>query len=534
MFNKLFNREKPESRQDAALAIVTGALSQSTAQGLGSVREWLDGHAEAMMQKQTCIETLAHIDDALRQLLLKAEQELYQAHANLTRTQLILQAALPFCTVIANTTARAVAAEGPTLAKRSGQIGAVQSAIASFVYWAAKGYLMRFIGQPQAAGFPWVKIYPLYDFARKIEAGTLSKFAGSATSGLGQIKKQLAYLLLLTRTLSPDLNGRQILVADRLVAMFTAFVQVADQHSADTPFATAQDNGQPTLLDDNAVVVASQQPAFYFGVQRCSTELVSLETMITMQHRLPPKLEEDWRLDIGEALTVVRHLKARWSGRQSMRRDKRIQAQGNIQLAYEFAPVRRLISLMENAAQVKTMEPTRTVGELENISQSGLGVILSPNATWARSGRLIGIRQAEAPRWSVGVVRRIVARTDGSSLAGIQVVSSAPESVRLVERAKVSQWERVTSADTFNNVLAIYAPKTESVAARLITSGNTLSVGQEYGASLVEGNALIKILDVAELGGDFVIYDCDVLIQAPPADEPAPRPHSPPPRLNII
>lgn len=502
MFDKLFRRERAESHQQKAQAILDDALAMPPMQGMSSIDGWLGDVIPKALEHQGGIKLLLELDESLRQLLRQGENALFTIYTNPTKTTLLLQTALPLATHLQRFHTLALQQEATPLAKRGGQNGALQQAIANCLFWSGKQFLLQYLQAPQQT-FRWDQVQALHEYARKLEVGGLERLSGNV-SQMPAVRRQLAYLLLLSRSLATDLNGRQTLLAERIVEQLAPMVMLDNHHTADTPFGLPGDNGPPTISAERHAQ-APHGPLF-FGLGRCITELQSLEHMLQQQQQVPANLDPGGEIDIAEALTVLRSLRMRWSGKQATRKAKRIHASGEIRLIYEFAPIRRVISLRDQADKNHGYEATKVKAQIEDMSASGMGIALPPGSSWARIGRLIGIKQPDTPCWSVGIVRRFAAREGGAALIGVQVLSVTPESVRLVEKSAASKWEQITEHDVYRNILAVMIPAEDLKSFTLLTPGKVLMPGHEYGLAIGSETREILVRDVLEIGSDFAHY----------------------------
>lgn len=516
MFDKLFRRNVQDAHIAKALEIIADAEAMPPVQGLRSVDEWLSTTVEKALEKQGGLRLLSELDEPLRRLLKRGENTLFTSFTNPTKTTLLLQTALPFTKNMVNHLARCLQQEGAALAKRGGHGAMLQATVANSLYWNGKLYLLQFLLAPSQT-FRWEQVLALHEFAHKVEATQVNRLTGGE-SQLAQVRRQLAYLLLLSRSLARDLNGRQTLLADRVVELLSPMVMLSEHLSQETPFGTPQENGPPTLTADRHATPDPHKRPLFFGLTRCITELQSVEHMLQQENHVPARLDPGGETDVAEALTVLRNLRLRWSGKQVTRKDRRINASGDVRLIHEFVPIRRMISLQDRADEYKTNEPTRCSATVENISASGLGLILGKDSEWARIGRLVGIKQPDTPRWSLGIIRRYSAREQGGFI-GIQLLSTLPESVRLVEKSHDSNWEKMTQHEVYSNVLAIAIPSADGRELRLVTPGKVLMPGHSYG--MAEGKRLseVRISDLQEIGSDFAIYLAQIVSVVPPTTD---------------
>lgn len=270
MFDKLFRRSASEGFIAKAQAMIADAMTLPPTQGVQRIDHWLADTVTQALTRQHALATLDDLDESLCQLLRNAEHALFTGAGHATRITLLLQAMLPFTRNLAGHYAQALQQEAPLLARRTGQVPLVQSAIAHTLFWHSKHFLLQFLLSPMQT-FQWQHILALNEYARKIEPSPALRLGGTA-SQLGNVRRQLAYLLLLNRSLARDLNARQTLLADRMVELLSTMVLLGEQHSADTPFCTPLDNGPPTLSTDRHAPPDAQRPPVFFGLTRCITD----------------------------------------------------------------------------------------------------------------------------------------------------------------------------------------------------------------------------------------------------------------------
>jgi hypothetical protein len=512
-----------ESRIERSVATVEGFLSLAPTQALQAATDWLHQESQRGASHRDGLAVLRAIDESLRIIVENALGAMLDSQSNHTRMGLLLQGTVPFCaTVVANYT-EAMSRELVELARKPANASLVQASVASWLYWLGRDHIVRYMRDPKDDRLPWHEIRPTAEFALDQGGGfaaKLSKPDGEA----GRLQKQLAHLVLLARTLTPDLQGRQLLIADRLTDALAGFIHVSGQHSAQTPMGQeSDDDNPPTILSHMSLQTKHTGKGLFYGLERSLQELTALEQLITTQHKIPPKVDPNNKLDVAETLAVIRHLKNRWSGREVRRLAERRAITGTLTIAYDFGVIRRLIVQAVQGTAGRTVETTVERDMVEDVSATGLGLKLVKHSGWLKVGQLMGVRTDKDTNWRVGVVRRAIPKGHGEMMAGVQMLSRDPESIRLTRRAKVSQWERVTDVQSWENLLAIYL-RPESLNDNqhiLIMAKQDLEVGKIYGAPATrDGDLAFRVLSMNEIAADCVLYRCEKMAEVTAKDTP--------------
>lgn len=507
MLNRLKQLVGIETKLDKAVAAISQAVAQQPINAMQAVQDWLDHSAPAMAKDRDTLEILNAVDTSFRQIFDAAMAAMVQAQLNHTRLSVLLQTAVPFCDRILSFYTEALKRDVEGLARQPSNTPLVQTAVTHWLYWIGRDHVVRFVRQPRADQLPWNDIRPLTEFALKLDGGLAAKL-GRPDGEAGRLQKQLSHLVLLSRTLTPDLQGRQILVADRIADALSGFIKVSDTHTDQTPFGQASDaNNPPTMLTQSS---GAGGKGLFYGLDKSLMELAALETLITSQNKVPPKVDPYGTLDVAETLAVIRHLKNRWSGRDIKRQADRKAIQGKLKIAHDFSILRQMISLAANPnTSLRGVYGTSETCEVEDVSATGIGVILNGHKGWAKIGLLVGLKTENDINWRIGVIRRVQPVRHEVVQVGIQFLSRDPESVRVTVRAQVSDWEKISDVQSYDNNLAIYLrPEALNQNAHLlICNKNDLKVGSRYGIpGCRDGDLLVRIIEQAELGPDSVIY----------------------------
>jgi hypothetical protein len=501
-----------ESRLDKAAAIVASARGLANVQAMQSLTEWLDQEQRRTAERKDGLMLLKHVDADLRAVMDEALESMVAAQSNHARMSLLLQTVVPYCAAVLGLYATALPRELPILGQSSGNAGVIQGAVANWLYWLGRDHVVRFVREPKMDRLPWNEIRPSVDFALR-QGGSIASRIAKPDGEAGRLQRHLAHLVLLSRTLTPDLQGRQLLIADKIAQMLSVFIVMSEQHSSSTPFGQIHDNDNPPTMMTQLPTAANPK-GLYYGLDKSLLELAALENLLITQGKMPPKLDTSGTINVAETLAVIKYLKARWSGREVKRMATRKRLSGTLSVAHDFGALRRVIVQATSGAQTKTVEHTVERCEVEDVSATGVGLKLVKHNGWAKVGMVVAIRTDNDRNWRIGMLRRVVTRAQGEVQAGVQLLCRDPESVRVVARAKVSQWEAVSDVQSWENKLAIYLrpePLNDNQHV-LITAKHELQAGMSYGVpSTRDGDHVLRVISLMEVGADCALYRCELL-----------------------
>ncbi len=515
MLMKLFGL-RGGGRLEKAVTIIEAAKEQSPVIAMQTVSDWMTHELPGFAAKGALLELLRRIDTPLREVLERAFEAMLDTNNNQAKTALLLQAAIPMCDAVLEAYQKGLSEEVPTLSKKPANIPLIQATTGFSLWWQARNYVLRIMRRSDTKPPAWEEIQPKVEAALNLSGGVAAKIA-RPDGEAGRLQKQLAYLVLVNRSLTQDLHGRQFLIAERLANALAGFIGISTEHSDRTPFGADSAGSPMTLLTQAPTTIVRGGKGLFFGLEKSLSELIALEQLMLSQHKVPAKVDAREMLGVSETLTVIKHLKNRWTGRDIKRKYQRRPVTGEIKVAYEYQALRRLIAQTMTGVDTKTVEDSITICALEDASASGCGIVASHQVSWVKVGRLVGLRGQDEPFWRIGVIRRVIGRGHGKVFAGVQFLSFAPESVRLVEKAKISQWEMVANLQAWDNKYALFvrgSPLTQNQHL-LLTAQPELKAGSTYAIpNASDGGLALRVIAQQEIGADFVQYQCEQLLAA--------------------
>ncbi|TSJ85254.1 hypothetical protein [Chitinimonas sp. BJB300] len=509
-----------ESRLEKAVATLESAATLPPIQAIQSLTDWLSHEQRRATEHRDGLVVLRGVDAMLRKIAEEGLAGMLDSQANHTRMTLLSQNLVPFCSAILALYTAALRREMVEQSRKPSNTSLIQTVVGNWMYWIGRDHVVRFIREPKTDRLPWHEIRPAAEFALDLSGKLGTRITQKNEGEGGRLQKELAHLVLLSRTLTPDLQGRQLLIADRLAKVLAGFISVSNEHSSATPFGQADNtDSAPTVLTRVPTQIKREGKGLYCGLERTLMELVAMEQLIAGLGKVPQKINPDGKLEVGETLGVIKHLKNRWSGQDVKRMAERKPASGSLTISHDYVAVRRLIAAaQQQKTNVKTNEPTVERALVQDVSATGLGLKLVQHTGWLKMGMILGIKTDKDVNWRVGIVRRALTRAQGEMTAGVQLLGGNPESIRLTRRAQVSQWEKVTEHQSWDNILGLYL-RPDSLNADqhvLVLAKPELEVGKTYAApSTRDGDLTFRILSQHEIGADCVFYHAECTVVAP-------------------
>lgn len=481
---------------------------QPPAQALASLMSWLPSAMERCHSPLQQLELLNTISPGATQILASVQRELMASASNLVRVNLLLQHAAPLASWIRDQYGVHLNHALPMLQK-SGPVTLWTHAVANFLDWSSNAFVLAFFLPPAPSGLEWHGIYSIYEPTQQmLERAGPVKLLGRAEAHRLLVQRSLARLLLLVRSLSPDLSGRQTLIAARVIEIMHPFITLADKHGHSTPYGTdVHDVNPPTLLGLGKPPQA--QHKLFFGLETALLELMAIENLLLAQGTLPDSIVVAAGQSTAETLLVLKHLRARWSGRPVVRKANRSLMQSTADVLVSTPLIQR--HLLGEASQALGHDSgARLTALIEDRSATGYGLLVEGPAPWASVGALLAIFAPDTARWGIGTIRRVSIRPQDRLIIGLQLLASEPQALRLQQTAKAAEWQLVAGSESLDSHVAIYLPPgtLNSGQASLLTEDRVLTAGEIYRARHGGKDMWLQVQAVLELGADYVQYSC--------------------------
>ncbi|WP_374348051.1 hypothetical protein [Chitinimonas sp.] len=490
-------------------AALNSRLDASPILAMQALTEWLGKESIRGQIQEDGIELLQANDEALRAVAEAAVRALLDASTNQAKTTLLLRALVPYSCMLRDLYGSLLASDIVSAAKKAANAPLIRAAVASWLFWNGRYFFARFVQDGRPSKLPWHEIQPTVTFSLALP-GNSRQTAEAQEAEQAPLRRQLASLVLLSRSLSGDLQGRQLLVAERIAESFADHTHVSTQHSASTPFGHARnDDNPPTVLSQLPTKSEQAPQGLFYGLAESVKELVRLEYQIRLHGELPPALDGGQQLSVAEVLTVIKHLQHRWNGQRIKRQSERQHFSGDVTVLHGFAAISERL-LPPAPRRPYALDPARhdEHAEIVDASLHGLGLKLVKHTGWLTVGQLLAIKLDSEAFWRLGIVRRAVLLGHREMQAGLQLLGKAPELVKLRRRSQIAQLDSSSelAPQQAQNGLLLQGDGPNEPPL-LICAGHDLEVEQSYDIDLASSERLtLRIGGVAELGSDCVLY----------------------------
>ncbi|MBV8658262.1 MAG: hypothetical protein JO142_10605, partial [Burkholderiales bacterium] len=297
------------------------------------LREWLVSPGVAAQLADDGLLKLHASDAVLRRLAEDALGELLEASTQLAKTKLVLNNLAPFSTLLGETYQGRIVQATRDTNQNPAERRCIWQGVEALLYWHKVRFLCSFMKDQRQAALPWSEIRPHVEFIFDANAKRRAADAKSK-QGLIALKQQLASLVLLSRSLSSGLHGRQALIAARIADHFAAHTLIGQGRAG----SVTHGRGVNSTMVDATLPLLPTQPAVsvFYGLTKNVQALVKLEEDIKQTGALPEWLDG---LTVPEVMMVTKQLKARWSGKQLKRRAERRAIDGRIAVVHGMAEI---------------------------------------------------------------------------------------------------------------------------------------------------------------------------------------------------
>ncbi|MBV1776272.1 hypothetical protein KSF73_11175 [Burkholderiaceae bacterium DAT-1] len=308
----------------------------------------------------------------------------------------------------------------------------------------------------------------------------------------------LAMRVLTEKVLTPDLHSRQPLEAFQLTRVLAECVDVIPSAVPPSPF----------ILGDGA------EPGGAWPIRLSYRRVLMLldewEHEMQVKHTLPALLDDMHEMPFHEMCTIVqlmsRHLKGTPPARLSDRHD----VEASVAWVIGFEQVGERIALSRHFADTSAAGCKRC--DVANLSLTGLGLRFPAESDWLKSGELLGIKTDDEKQWRLGVVRRVAADGVDQLLVGLEMLSRAPEEVRVMSPGTSSQWANGPLGDVWTGVNGLYLPPDRLNHQRhlLLMNSDCLKTGMRYGVpGTSQGDMMFVVMEIVEIFAGTVLYRVD-------------------------
>jgi len=472
---------------------------------MASLYEWLETPAGRRQLVTDGLQKLHAVDARLRRLADDALDELLHASSQLTKTQLILRSLTPFATVLCERYGALLEQSKLAARARAGETRLRCDAAEALLYWQKIRFICAFVVGTRDASLPWWAIQAIIDplFARFSEVEGV-EFATDDV-GFARLRLQLASLILLSRSLSSETQGRHALIAARVADHLARKTVIRLDASVRGPGRAAEQNA-PTL----SPLDAAEKPVVFYSLSENIQTLARLIEEMRLQNALPRFLREPAGLTVPEVSMVAKQLLARWRGQPHRRRAERKAMEGKVAVIEGLSVIGEQLTPAPYRNPVKHDAFTEEEkAALIDASAQGIGIKLLNHGGWIKPGQLLGVKIEGDPAWRIAVVRRARLEGDRQMFAGLEWLGAQPEPVKLKPQSRLAA--SGSGADLVKalavDALVIRVPGPASGRVLVLSMIGDLARGERYVAETAEGKRFaLHVEGEVELDCDGAVH----------------------------
>lgn len=227
---------------------------------------------------------------------------------------------------------------------------------------------------------------------------------------------------------SPDsLLPREIQLAERLIAEFSADFALAGAQAAELPYWTDLARPMAPLR-----VARAPQPGpdvRFLGGGAALASLQGLLQKIEATGQVPSGANLGDTYEPEAALDVMQHLAMYWSPVPPERRHPRHSVKSRLAIVQGFDSV---LKVLQPEDPTSFQRPVEEAWIVENVSAGGFGAAVPQvKGDWLKVGALIGMQPEGGANWIAGMIRRVNRVAGQQARVGIQTLSRAPRALEL-------------------------------------------------------------------------------------------------------
>ncbi len=273
----------------------------------------------------------------------------------------------------------------------------------------------------------WHRMGALFGECETLDIATLQFKVYPGMAGNSTVRREYLRALILSVSAMGNLLPTSQVIAERVIAHVAEFFLLARQSKSGCHFAVdLQASRPPYRISEGITPTRSVR---FFGPGDASVIVEGLRRQAVAARSIPPELGLSPEFELEAFLEVLQHLTRHWDAQPPGRGEVRQRVLATMHVAYGFDRVTAAIGLEPGA---QTLEEVTEAWTAENESSGGFGALLPVrDEDWLAVGRIIAAKPDWPAGWSVGVVRRVTARSPLHRSVGVQVLARGGMVVQL-------------------------------------------------------------------------------------------------------
>jgi hypothetical protein len=274
----------------------------------------------------------------------------------------------------------------------------------------------------------WSRMGKLFAFCEHAHLATLQFKVYPGMAGHSTVRREYLRALVMSVSAMGNLLPSAQVIAERVIAYVAEFFLLHRQPAPGCHFAVdLQASHPPHRIGDG---IAPGKGVRFFGPGDAGIMVEGLIRQVLEKGSLPSQLALSADFDMHLVVEVLQHLSKHWGEKPPARGEVRQRVLATMHVAYGFE---RIVSAVGMEPGDATLDEVTEAWTVENESSGGFGALLPVrDDDWLAVGRLIAAKPDWPASWSVGVIRRVSARSPVHRSVGVQVIARGGVAVELV------------------------------------------------------------------------------------------------------
>lgn len=274
----------------------------------------------------------------------------------------------------------------------------------------------------------WRRMGRLFFACERANVATLQFKVYPGMAGHSTVRREYLRALVLSVSAMGNLLPAAQVMAERVIAYVAEFFLLHRQPHAGCHFAVdLQANRPPYRISEG---IAPARGVRFFGPGDAAVMLEGLVRHAQETRSIPAQLGLSSDYDVDLFLDVLQHLTRHWSEQPPARSEARQRVLATMHVAHDFD---RIVAAVGLEPGDSTLDEVTEAWTVENESSGGFGALLPVREDdWLAVGRIVAAKPDWPSSWSIGVIRRVTARSPMHRSVGVQVLARGGVVVELV------------------------------------------------------------------------------------------------------
>jgi hypothetical protein len=274
----------------------------------------------------------------------------------------------------------------------------------------------------------WSRMGALYATCERANLATLQFKVYPAMAGHSTVRREYLRALVLSVSAMGNLLPSAQVIAERVIAHVAEFFLLHRQPKPGCHFAVDMQASRPPYRISEGI--APGKSVRFFGPGDAAVLVEGLRRHTEATGEIPPQLGLSGDFDLPLFVEVLQHLARHWDETPPARSEARQRVLATMHVAYGFERIVAAVGVEPGDSSLDEVTEAWTV---ENESTGGFGALLpAKEEDWLAVGRIIAAKPDWPAAWSVGIIRRVTARSPMHRAVGVQVLARGGVVVQLV------------------------------------------------------------------------------------------------------